>query len=163
LARPRDRRARHLRDDRPAGPRRDVGGLRAGAGSARGAARTARERMAGIHGRAVRAAARAPLLRHLRAARTADGGVHRPPARAAGLPVARHWLVYLPALAGSFLLMLPAVLGVERPGAVKAVLLAAIAVLLAAQAALPQLTASAWSLGAFLLVFFTAFNVLEAH
>lgn len=83
--------------------------------------------------------------------------------RAAGLPVARHWLVYLPALAGSFLLMLPAVLGVERPGAVKAVLLAAIAVLLAAQAALPQLTASAWSLGAFLLVFFTAFNVLEAH
>jgi predicted MFS family arabinose efflux permease len=39
----------------------------------------------------------------------------------------------------------------------------AIAVLLLAQVAMPALAGSAWTIGAYLLVFFTAFNLLEAH
>ncbi len=83
--------------------------------------------------------------------------------RAAGLPVDSHWQVYLPVMLGSFVLMLPAILGVRQPGRLKAAFIGAIALLLAAQLALPQATGAVWPLAAFLLVFFTAFNVLEAH
>ena len=83
--------------------------------------------------------------------------------RATGLPVDRHWLVYLPVMLGSFVLMLPAILGVARPQQLKAVFLGAIALLLAVQLALPWVAGGAWSIAASLLIFFTAFNVLEAH
>ncbi|MGH8632857.1 MAG: MFS transporter [Burkholderiales bacterium] len=83
--------------------------------------------------------------------------------RAAGLPVDQHWQVYLPVMAGSFLLMLPAVLGTARPGHLKAAFIGSIALLLASQAALPWLTGGAWLMAALLLAFFTAFNALEAH
>jgi MFS family permease len=83
--------------------------------------------------------------------------------RAAGLPVDHHWQVYLPVMLGSFVLMLPAILGVRQPGRLKIAFVGAIALLLAAHLALPQLTGAVWPLAAFLLVFFTAFNVLEAH
>jgi len=83
--------------------------------------------------------------------------------RAAGLPVDSHWLVYLPVMLGSFVLMLPAILGVARPQRLKAAFVGAIALLLAAQLALPWLAGGAWSIAVSLLAFFTAFNVLEAH
>ncbi len=83
--------------------------------------------------------------------------------RAAGLPVDQHWQVYLPVMAGSFVLMLPAILGTGRPGRLKAVLVGAIALLLLTQLAMPWLAGGAWPIAAFLLAFFTAFNVLEAH
>jgi hypothetical protein len=83
--------------------------------------------------------------------------------RSAGLPVDRHWAVYLPVMLGSFVLMLPGILGVGRPGRLKAAFLGAIALLLAAHLALPWLRGEAWSIAAVLLVFFTAFNVLEAQ
>lgn len=83
--------------------------------------------------------------------------------RAAGLPVERHWQVYLPVMAGSFVLMLPAILGTGRPGRLKAVFIGAIALLLLVQAAMPWLTGGVWTMAVFLLAFFTAFNALEAH
>jgi MFS family permease len=83
--------------------------------------------------------------------------------RDAGLPVDRHWAVYLPVMLGSFVLMLPGIFGVGRPRRLKAAYLGAIALLLAVHAAMPWLRGGAWPIAAFLLVFFTAFNVLEAH
>jgi predicted MFS family arabinose efflux permease len=83
--------------------------------------------------------------------------------RAAGLPVDQHWQVYLPVMAGSFLLMLPAVLGTARPGRLKAAFMGSITLLLVTQAALPWLMGGAWLIAALLLVFFTGFNALEAH
>jgi MFS family permease len=82
--------------------------------------------------------------------------------RAAGLPVDRHWQVYLPVMLGSFVLMLPAVLGPGRQERMQAMLKGAIAVLLATQLLLPLFTGGVWGLTALLLAFFTAFNVLEA-
>jgi len=82
--------------------------------------------------------------------------------RAAGLPVDRHWQVYLPVMLGSFVLMLPAVLGPGRQDRMQAMLKGAIAVLLATQLLLPLFGGGVWGLTALLLAFFTAFNVLEA-
>jgi len=83
--------------------------------------------------------------------------------RAAGLPVDHHWQVYLPVMIGSFVLMLPAILGAHRPGWLKAGFTGSVALLLLAQLGLPWLAGGVWTLAAFLLVFFTAFNVLEAQ
>jgi MFS family permease len=82
--------------------------------------------------------------------------------RAAGLPVDHHWQVYLPVMAGSFVLMLPAIVGAKMPAQQKAVLVGAVALLLAAHLALPWLAGGVWAIAGFLLAFFTAFNVLEA-
>jgi MFS family permease len=82
--------------------------------------------------------------------------------RSAGLPIDHHWQVYLPVMAGSFLLMLPAVLGESRPRRTRAVLVGSIALLLANQLAMPWLSDGTWTMAAFLLIFFTPFNVLEA-
>jgi MFS family permease len=82
--------------------------------------------------------------------------------RAAGLPLDQHWQVYLPVMLGSFVLMLPAVLGPGRRERIQAILAGAVAVLLAAQLLLLTLTGSVWAIAVMLLAFFTAFNVLEA-
>jgi len=82
--------------------------------------------------------------------------------RAAGMPGDRHWQVYLPVMLGSFVLMLPAVLGPGRPERTQAMLAWAIAVLLATQVPLLLLNDSLWAIAIMLLAFFTAFNVLEA-
>lgn len=82
--------------------------------------------------------------------------------RAAGLPVERHWQVYLPALAGSFLLMLPAVAGSHGPERTRLLIVGSVAALAALQLLLPGSAGRAWALTALLLGFFTAFNVLEA-
>lgn len=82
--------------------------------------------------------------------------------RAAGLPVDRHWQVYLPVMAGSFVLMLPGVLGTRAPRRMKAAFLGSIAMVLASQLALAW-AGGVWAIAACLLVFFSAFNILEAH
>jgi predicted MFS family arabinose efflux permease len=82
--------------------------------------------------------------------------------RAAGLPVDRHWEVYLPVMAGSFVLMVPAVLRTTRPELLRGIFIGAVATLLASQVLMPWLAAGVWTIAAMLLVFFTAFNVLEA-
>jgi MFS family permease len=82
--------------------------------------------------------------------------------RDTGLAVDRHWQVYLPVMLGSFALMLPAILIAERRGHVKTVFVGAIAVLLLGQLSMPWLLDSSAKIVVFLLIFFTAFNVLEA-
>jgi MFS family permease len=82
--------------------------------------------------------------------------------RDSGLAVDHHWHVYLPVMLGSFALMLPAILIAERRGHVKTVFVGAISVLLLGQLSMPWLLDSSAKIVAFLLIFFTAFNVLEA-
>jgi len=82
--------------------------------------------------------------------------------RDAGLESAAHWKVYLPVMVGSVLLMLPPMVASERRGQHKPMFLLAVAVLLVAQVLLGLLSDSLAGLAVSLLVFFTAFNYLEA-
>ena len=82
--------------------------------------------------------------------------------REAGLEVGEHWIVYLVAVLGSFVLMLPVLLSARQASQVRRALIASVGVLLAAHLAMPWLMGSAWWIGLFLLVFFTPFNILEA-
>ena len=82
--------------------------------------------------------------------------------RDTGLAVDRLWQVDLPVMLGSFALMLPAILIAERRGHVKTVFVGAIALLLLGQLSMPWLLDSSAKIVVFLLIFFTAFNVLEA-
>lgn len=82
--------------------------------------------------------------------------------RDAGLAPAGHWQVYLPVMVGSVLLMAPPMVVSERRGWQKAVFVASVALLLVAQVLLALLSGSLIGLAVALLVFFTAFNFLEA-
>ncbi|MDQ6618384.1 MAG: MFS transporter [Pseudomonadota bacterium] len=82
--------------------------------------------------------------------------------RDGGIAPERHWLVYLPVLVASVLLMLPALMRADAPGRAKITFVGAIAVVFTGQLllALPHhgiaITITA------LVVFFTGFNLLEA-
>jgi len=78
------------------------------------------------------------------------------------LPAADHWRVYLPVMLGSIALMVPPMLLMERGGAQKPVFLAAIVVLLCGSLLLAASGSGLYMIVAGLLVFFTAFNLLEA-
>jgi predicted MFS family arabinose efflux permease len=82
--------------------------------------------------------------------------------RDAGLPLSGHWKVYLAVLLGSFVLMLPALLGQRRGARIRFHFAASVTLLLIAHLALPWLSGSVLLLGVFLLLFFTPFNLLEA-
>jgi len=82
--------------------------------------------------------------------------------RDAGLAVAEHWKVYLPTLLGSFVLMVPVLIRARTARQVKTAFIAAVALLLGVQVTLPWSVGSVWPLAGSLLVFFAAFNVLEA-
>jgi predicted MFS family arabinose efflux permease len=82
--------------------------------------------------------------------------------RDAGLPAATHWQIYLPVMAAALLLMLPALLISERRGKQKPAFLAAVCVLFATQLALSAVLESVLGIAAALVVFFAAFNLLEA-
>lgn len=80
----------------------------------------------------------------------------------AGLEVTSHWMVYLPVVLASFVLMVPAIMAAERYGRAKRIFLGAIGLI--------ALVQFGYYLGAYslywqlllLLVFFLGFNVLEA-
>lgn len=80
----------------------------------------------------------------------------------AHLPSSRHWQVYLPVMVGSILMMLPPMLVAERRNLQKPVFLGALVVLMAALALLGFASDSLAWLMAGLLLFFAAFNLLEA-
>lgn len=80
----------------------------------------------------------------------------------AHLPSAAHWRVYLPVMLGSFVLMLPPMLAMERNGLHRPVFLGAVALLVCATLLLAAEAGSLAMIVAGLLVFFTAFNLLEA-
>src|SRR5581483_1998634 len=82
--------------------------------------------------------------------------------RDGGIPAERHWLVYLPVLLASVVLMLPGMMRADSPGRAKMTFVGSIVIVFAGQLllALPQhgiaVTITA------LVVFFTGFNLLEA-
>ena len=82
--------------------------------------------------------------------------------RNVGMPLVQHWKIYLPVMLLSFVLMLPAVMGAHHPRRLKSWFVAAVALLLSAQLAMPWLTGELWAIVLFLLLFFVPFNVLEA-
>jgi MFS family permease len=79
-----------------------------------------------------------------------------------GWPLAEHWKIYLPVLAVSFVLMVPAILYADRRNRPKPVLLGAVALLGVTLAVLGTGQSGALRLGLLMLGFFVAFNVLEA-
>jgi MFS family permease len=79
-----------------------------------------------------------------------------------GVPPGSHWLVYLPVLVASVLLMWPGMLHADRPGRGKLVFVLAVGTLLVGQLLLGLAGKSLPVLIAALIVFFTAFNLLEA-
>jgi MFS family permease len=80
----------------------------------------------------------------------------------AGLALPEHWKLYLPVVLGSFVLMIPAVLYADRRSRPKPVLLGAVGLLLAVEAALAAAGPRLSLLAGLMLAFFVAFNVLEA-
>ncbi len=79
-----------------------------------------------------------------------------------GLQAASHWKVYLPAVLLSFLVMVPAIIAAERKDKMRPVFMAAIALLFVVQSGLFITGESLWSLAIWLMLFFVAFNILEA-
>jgi MFS family permease len=80
----------------------------------------------------------------------------------AGLALPEHWKFYLPVVLMSFAFMAPAVFIADRRNRAKPIMVGAIALLTIVQSALVFAGASLVQLGGLVLVFFAAFNVLEA-
>jgi MFS family permease len=78
------------------------------------------------------------------------------------LPAGSHWKIYLPVMCGAFLLMLPPMLAAERRGLQKPVFIGAVGVLITALVLLALGINGLAGLATGLLVFFAAFNLLEA-
>lgn len=82
--------------------------------------------------------------------------------RQAGMMADDHWQIYLPVLVLSMLLIIPAIIYAEKKAKLKPVFIAAVALLLIGQLSLAVAAHSIWGTAAALLIFFTAFNLLEA-
>jgi MFS family permease len=82
--------------------------------------------------------------------------------RSAGLATEHHWWVYLPVMVLSIAIILPAIIYAERRAKLKAVFIAAIAVLALGEAVLFRAGVSLPWLALGLLGFFVGFNLLEA-
>ncbi|WP_394809014.1 MFS transporter [Nitrosomonas sp.] len=82
--------------------------------------------------------------------------------RQAGMEADDHWQIYLPVLLLSIVLIIPAIIYAEKKAQLKFVFVAAIALLLIGQVLLATTFDSIWGTAIALLVFFTAFNLLEA-
>ncbi len=74
----------------------------------------------------------------------------------------QHWLIYLPLLAGSFVVMLPFMILAEKKRKIKTVFLTAIILLAASEFWLAGMPSTLPALLVGLFVFFMAFNLLEA-
>lgn len=81
---------------------------------------------------------------------------------AAGLPLAEHWKIYLPAVLASFAVLVPAILVAERRGGMKPVFLAAILLLILVQLGLTTAGDGQYAIGVLLMLFFVGFNIMEA-
>jgi MFS family permease len=80
----------------------------------------------------------------------------------AGLALPDHWMLYLPVVLLSFLVMVPPVYYADRRSKPKPVLTGAVVLLMAVEAGLGLAGASLAALAVLMLAFFAAFNVLEA-
>jgi MFS family permease len=79
-----------------------------------------------------------------------------------GLAAGQHWYVYLPVMLAAFMLMVPPIIIAEKKARMKQIFLASIALAALGQLMLMLLQHSVWGVAFALLLFFTAFNVLEA-
>ena len=79
-----------------------------------------------------------------------------------GLPVAEHWMVYLPAVLMSFVVVVPAIMTIEKRGRMKSVFNLCILLLMAVQFGFGWLGHSSMALFFWLILFFVAFNIMEA-
>lgn len=79
-----------------------------------------------------------------------------------GLDVSDHWQIYLPVMLLAFFLMVPPIIIAEKKAKMKQVFMASVALAMCGQALLMVAQDSLWGIAIALLVFFTAFNVLEA-
>jgi MFS family permease len=79
-----------------------------------------------------------------------------------GMGVNDHWQIYLPILALSFVLMLPAIIIGEKRAKLKQVFVSAVALMLIAQLMFATSIHHFWGVIISLSVYFVAFNVLEA-
>ena len=78
------------------------------------------------------------------------------------LPVSSHWQIYLPTIFLSMILMIPFIIIAETKRKMKSVFLGAILVLVLTEICFYFFSYSALIIAVILLVFFTAFNLLEA-
>lgn len=83
-------------------------------------------------------------------------------AHQAALDAQHHWKLYLPVMVLSFVLMVPFIIQAESKGRMKQMFVGAIITLAVAALGFAVVTPTFWSLFVLLLVFFTAFNLLEA-
>jgi MFS family permease len=79
-----------------------------------------------------------------------------------GLAIPEHWKVYLPVVLASFVVMVPAIIAAEKKDRMRPVFLAAVALILVVQLGLYLFGDSLIGLALSLLLFFIAFNILEA-
>ena len=79
-----------------------------------------------------------------------------------GLEAVHHWELYLPVMLVSFVLMVPPIVIAEKKARMKPVFMGAVALAAVAQGALLLWHSHVWEVAIALLLFFTAFNVLEA-
>jgi MFS family permease len=79
-----------------------------------------------------------------------------------GLAAAEHWKVYLPAVLASFAVMVPAIIAAEKKDRMRLVFRTAIALIAVVQLGLYLFGDSLAGLALCLLLFFVAFNILEA-
>ena len=79
-----------------------------------------------------------------------------------GMNENQHWIVYLPVLTISFVLMLPAIIYGEKRAKLKPVFIGAVATMLFAQLMFAVNIHSFWGVVTALFFYFLAFNLLEA-
>jgi len=79
-----------------------------------------------------------------------------------GLQVAEHWKVYLPVVVISFIFMIPVIIIGEKQGKLKQTLVGSVLLMVVAQLTLAASLNFFWGVVFALLLFFIAFNVLEA-
>ncbi|MBK1719309.1 MFS transporter [Thiocystis violacea] len=82
--------------------------------------------------------------------------------RDAGLPLADHWIIYLPAVLLAILAMVPFIVLAEQRGQARPVLLGSVSVLAFSMLGFFLFNQSLWVVGVLLVVVFTIFNLLEA-
>ncbi len=80
----------------------------------------------------------------------------------AGIAQSEHWTVYLPVMAGSLVLMVPAIIYGEKKAKLKEVFIASVALMFIAQMLLAQFIGQLVGIVVALVFYFIAFNVLEA-
>lgn len=79
-----------------------------------------------------------------------------------GMNENQHWLVYLPVLTISFVLMLPAIIYGEKKAKLKPVFIGAVSLMLFAQLLFASTIHHFWGIVSALFFYFIAFNLLEA-